>query len=431
MHGEAARLFSDIHTPLFNVLVAGTLGLFGFGVVQAKIITLAFAVAGVILVYRMTLRFFGGQAALAAAALLAFSPVYVQYSQYARSYGLFAVMATTSSYYYLRLWDRDFNFRSKEMIGYSIASLFMLFTHMAAGSILLAQGVHLLVVCIREKRFDRLVSWSKVQVIMLLVYSPVAITILNRYDLRRDIPLIYSWVRMPSSMDLLNSVRYGLEPSWFLSVVLAILLILVLWKARSFVTGYLFAWLIVPALFLFTYSHLHHPVFIGRGLLPSLVPLVILAAIGVDVLFRQRRVGWVVIAVIMATGFAETRGAFDRDEEAWKPLVSMIASSADTGDRSYFVRPGYAVSPFLYYVDRDCFFASDRTACMAKDRIHAVNDESIMGPHSITKNNWFIGYGSEAAVNSRLIEGLKASAALQTKEPRRMPGFEVIQFSPK
>ncbi|MES2965930.1 MAG: glycosyltransferase family 39 protein [Bdellovibrionota bacterium] len=437
--GHFAKLFSDIHTPFFNVLMALWTGLFGYEVMAMKAFALVCGVIGLVAVFRLADRIAGRSVAWVAVTALSFSPVYVQYAQFGRSYVLFAATASVSSYFYLRLLDRDFAFRSKEMVGYLIATSLMSFSHMVAATILLAQGVHLLFVCRRDKRFSRLASWFKALVLLLIAYSPVAITILSRYDLRKDIPAIYSWVRMPTLADLAFSVRYFTEPFLLVQLAFGGLIAIAVFTNRSRATGYLVTWLVVPPLFLFFYSRVHHPVFIERGLFPSLIPFIVLVAIGIGRLFTKPIFSIFLVAVPASAGLIATIGN-SNDDESWAALDSAIEDVRRGSEDSFFIRPGYAAPPFLFYFDRDCFFAADRSTCMASGRVHPVFDESITGGTPVTERNWFIGYGSEAVTNTRLIGELKANPAFEVSEiPRRleslrdqrMRGFEVILFAPK
>jgi uncharacterized membrane protein len=87
------------HGTLYLVLLKGWMALFGHGEGAVRALSAILGSVGLVIFYRVALRFIGRTASLFALALLAFSPFYLWYSQIARNYvllfdlGLLAVAA--------------------------------------------------------------------------------------------------------------------------------------------------------------------------------------------------------------------------------------------------------------------------------------------------------------------------------------------------
>lgn len=429
LHGSPERLLADIHMPFYNLVVALGLGVLGFTAPAAKIVSMIAATGCLLVLFVFARRWAGEKVALVACAWLATSPFFVEYGQTARSYALFAATAALSTDAYLRLSSGRVRLRSKVAWYYILATVAMLGSHMVGVAIVAMQALHFAF----EKRGDRR-EGAKIFAVVAAIYAPVPMVILNRYDLARDIPTIYSWVREPTLASLASSVGPWLEPNWIITPVLAILLGVALYVSRDAVTRLLALWALGPALILFAYSHLHHPVFIKRGLLPSVVPLVLLGARGLMALeSRARFAVWGVAVAIAGAGLVENVSSAKIELEEWRALASDVkVSTMVEGGVAVFVRPAWAAGPFAYYFAPECFFSSDLEGCLRKMNVHVFSEASITGGAPYGRSNWFVGYGSEAETNLALIEALEKDPQVRitSRSPIGTRGFDYVRFTP-
>ncbi|MEK7354860.1 MAG: glycosyltransferase family 39 protein [Bdellovibrionota bacterium] len=431
-NGKWLELFADIHMPVYNVLAAAWMGIFGFDVLTAKMFSIVCAVGALLSVFVFVDRALGRRVAFGSIALLAFSPLFIQYAQLVRSYELFVVMATVSSIFFLRLNERGFAFRTREMFFYVIATTGLLATHMVGAAMLVVQALFVLFVFSRDHDRARLARWAGAAAVVVLAYAPIAATILSRYDLETAIPVIYSWVERPDLRALLLSVSYSATDPLEHSIGFACLILWAIVKRaeKSDVIVYLALWLCVPALLLFAYSHLHHPVFIKRGLITSLVPFLVLVSFGISRLGRGQLVGAVFALAVVVTGAEENYRRRVLDDESWRGLVEAIRDSPkENRSIAFFVRPGYAWQPFLYHINRECLFYEVPQNCMSKFGIVAVGGSTMNGDVPLHDVNWFVGYGSDVKHNRSLIDEMRASGIYRNVETfPDFRGLEVVKF---
>ena len=98
---EIARAAAaDIHPPLYYWLLAGWAVPFGNGEIALRALSVVLGTASVWVVWRLGRALYGEAVGLTAAALLAISPLAVQYSQEVRMYALAGLLAAASTWAY-------------------------------------------------------------------------------------------------------------------------------------------------------------------------------------------------------------------------------------------------------------------------------------------------------------------------------------------
>ena len=160
---------ADVHPPLYYLILHPFLSL-GIREEILRFPSFLFGCLAIPLIYLLGRELYGKSQGLIAAALLAFSPFHIFYSQEARMYPLFLFWVCLSSYLLLLALRRG---EWKFWIGYALASALSLYTHYFTIFVLLAQNLYLLVHWQREK-FPRkfLIRWLASQLLILLVFSP-------------------------------------------------------------------------------------------------------------------------------------------------------------------------------------------------------------------------------------------------------------------
>lgn len=413
VRGVFSELFADIHMPVYNVLVAGWMAVFGFDVFVAKTFSILCALLALVVTFAFGDRFFDRRTALLSSFLLSFSPIFIQYSQYARSYGLFIALAALSSYFYLGFSRDGFRLRSRAAALYVIATFLLLTTHMVGVALLGVQFVHSGLLARRARDGARFARWLASGAVIAALYVPVVWIIFHRYDLLNDIPIIYSWVKLPDVGDLFQSVGYSIRDSIYTALFFPIFIAIALWRRgeKSDVVTYLILWLGIPSLILFIGSHVFHPVFIRRGLVPSLVPLVLLASFGIVRARRFAVVGFACAIGISLWGADEIAERREKEEEAWSAVASTIRESPRSpAATAIFIRPGFAWPALMYYLDRDCFLSMEPKACLSKHSVSLMGEGSLTGPLNRRAVNWYVGYFVEDTTNSRMVEEVKSDA---------------------
>jgi len=93
-----------VHPPLHYLVLTAWMKVFGFGVMQARLLSVVCGTLAVIVLYALTGRLFGRMTAAVAALLLAISELGVIFSQEARPYAQFLLLFLCSSYLFVRAY---------------------------------------------------------------------------------------------------------------------------------------------------------------------------------------------------------------------------------------------------------------------------------------------------------------------------------------
>ncbi len=131
-------VFHDLHPPLAYLVYMVWIALFGTAEVAVRSLPLLLGLVSVALIGLIGRRIGGTWAGLAAAALLAFNPFHIAYSQEARSYAL-AVTLTIASHFFLLRSLREASARN--LTAYALLLVAAVYTHYFALLALLSHGL--------------------------------------------------------------------------------------------------------------------------------------------------------------------------------------------------------------------------------------------------------------------------------------------------
>jgi 4-amino-4-deoxy-L-arabinose transferase-like glycosyltransferase len=143
----------------------------GMNAEALRLLSVAFAVSAVPLLYGFVRCLCGRKAALLAALCLALSPQHVWYAQELRQYELITPLVIISA------WTFMLGYRENRPIWWAvnlIANTLLAWTHLLTVILILTEGLFLLAFSIR--RFRRVVAWSAVQ---LLLLAPSVVSVLR------------------------------------------------------------------------------------------------------------------------------------------------------------------------------------------------------------------------------------------------------------
>lgn len=137
-----ARVRSDVHPPLYFLLLDGWTLAAGDSVFALRLPSALFGLLALAATYAAGMRLFDAQTGLLALALVATAGFFVYYTREARMYSLLLGLGTLSTWGYLR-WRARPNVRRGLLYAGLLAAL--LYTHYAGALLALAQLVHRLV----------------------------------------------------------------------------------------------------------------------------------------------------------------------------------------------------------------------------------------------------------------------------------------------
>ena len=298
-----------------------------------------FGVAAIPAIYVLGRRLFGPKAGRLAALLLSVHAFHIGYSQEARAYGLFMLLAIASCLFFLRSLEQP---SRKNLAAYVLMSTLMVYAQVFGGWLLLAQWVSLLF-------FRREVRWKQFlfsAAIICLLISPLAYCLLLVSDRSQ-----LSWLTKPSLQDL---YKFCLDMTGNGGPLLLLAYLALVFGAcaagisrlrshRGFAGiwkyWFLLIWLILPAGLILAIS-LRWPAFESRFLIFCLPPLILLAADGLaqvhgKVLFT---VTLMILLGLSLTGtYTYYHGRADEPRtDDWRSATRYVLSQAEMGDAVLF-----------------------------------------------------------------------------------------------
>jgi hypothetical protein len=142
--------------------------------------------------------------------------------------------------------------------------------------------------------------------------------------------------------------------------------------------GLLTAWIAVPPVLTFLVS-LWVPVFVSRYLIVSLPALVLLVAVGVDVI-RPAWMKYAILGVVVILSMVNNIPRYESAVENWRGVTSYVLENAGEGDMILFYGP-HVLAPYTYYEERATSGASPeviRYDLVGLDDVTVTQDLSLL-----------------------------------------------------
>jgi 4-amino-4-deoxy-L-arabinose transferase-like glycosyltransferase len=168
LHEMFRQLIADfVHPPLHYLVLRGWFRLFGFGILQARLLSALFSTLAVLILYYFARCFFDRRTAVLSALLLSVSQVAIMFAQEPRPYAQFHFLVLGSSYLFVRALREK---RALYWWGFVGSSVLMLYTDYFSVFVISAL---LLSAAIYRKRYPLPLSWVLVgMTITLFLYLP-------------------------------------------------------------------------------------------------------------------------------------------------------------------------------------------------------------------------------------------------------------------
>ena len=307
-----------------------------------------FGIASIPLLFVVARKFMGVAPALASAALLAFSPTHVSYSQEARSYTLTILLVLLSTYCFVRAVEWG---RRKDWLLWTLVSVLAFYSHDFAALVLVAQAASLF---FKPKP----APWRPVLIsgaVILLAALP-GLTYVFRASPEN---LHFIWMPRPSPKEFWHLAMFfgGGGAKIAVAMILWIAGVLAVVRSRrensgrdDFWRGMLIVlWAILPVAIV-TLVSLLHPMFLQRYMIFSLPAMMLLAGLGVSVLDRWHA-GIVLAIALCAMSIPTIVSDYNKPREDWRGASNAILATASSGDAVVFF-PFYTRVMLDYYRDR-------------------------------------------------------------------------------
>ena len=337
-HGEAG--LQTIYFLLMRVWVHA-----GLSETWLRLPSALFGIASIPVLYLVGRRLVGAPAALAAAALLTFSPADIYFSQEARGYTLCILFVLCATWFFVLAVERD---RTRDWVLWTVFGIAAFYIHYFAALVLVAQATSLL--------FVRCARWGKFLVcgtIILLTAIP-GLT----YPLRASSEnLHFAWMPHANPREIWHLLMFfgGSGVKVAIAVVLWVAGAVAIIRNRragadDFWHGVLILlWAVLPAAILGLLS-LREPLFLQRYLVFSLPATILLASLGAVVLPKWR-LGALLVMALCALSLPTIVKQYGKAREDWRGATNAVLAAATPGDAVVFF-PFYTRVMLDYYRDR-------------------------------------------------------------------------------
>jgi len=377
--------FKDTSPALYYLLLHFWITLAGASVSSARLLSVLFGTASVFIVYLLGAHIFNKKVGIYSALIVAFSPLHIYFSQEARTYSLFFALTLLSMYFYTKLNKAA----SKWIIaGYLISTAFLIYSHLYALLIVLAQNLHQFTAN-RFKLSKEVKAWVLIQFIVFIFYIPRMIQlpgiISNNY---------HSWISRPSFLQLIYMIYNLFSGVVFSFYGLALMLICSLLVLRyKFGSNIFFPlWILIPVLVPFTFSLLFTPIFIPKYTYFVSLPLYILASRSLFSMKAEIRP--ILISAIIILSVATLLVQQNKTtKDPWNKVAEYIQSNNQKTDKVIIIT-SYEIQPFSYYFDPGCFHSNDLFTCSYKKGIYPV--DSLQEVKKIDENKFWLIVSSGA-----------------------------------
>jgi mannosyltransferase len=333
-----AIIHRQANMVLYYLLLRGWIRL-GSSEFVMRCLSVIAGVAAIPAIYLLGTRLFGPRAGRVAALLLSVHAFHIRYSQEARAYSLFMLLAVVSSLFFLRSLERP---SRRNWAAYILVSTLMVYAQVFGGWMLLAQWIAILFLR-REVRWKQFLFSAA---LICFLISPLAYCLLFVSDRSQ----LY-WATKPTLEDLYKFCldMTGDGGPLLLSAYLALVaggVAAGVSRLRSHSATadiwkywFLLFWLILPPALILAIS-LRWPAFEARFLICCVPPLVLLVADAVTRI-RSQVLFAVTLMILLGLSLSGTysyyRGRADAEHtDDWRDATRYILSQAEAGDAVLF-----------------------------------------------------------------------------------------------
>lgn len=170
---EIAR---DVHPPLYYLLTKLSLSIFGVSEFSLRLVSAISGILLVVAVYYFAKEFLNKKIALVSSLIVAISAYLIYFSQEARMYSLFALLAVLSYYFFLKYLKKD---KLVYLVFYILSTVLLIYTQYLGFVIIFSQLLLFFIDFKNNQKFlfKILISWG----LILILFIPQLGTFYNQF----------------------------------------------------------------------------------------------------------------------------------------------------------------------------------------------------------------------------------------------------------
>lgn len=355
------RVSENLQGPTYYMFMHFWAQIFNINEITLRIPSVVFGTITIYYLYKFTKELIDRKAALITCLLLSISYRHIYYSQEARTYSLTVLLTLISYIYFHKHLTKHTKYNS---FIYILSSVLLINSHYFGFYIILAQNIFVLIQIVKRNfTYDKLIKWLISQTFILILILPtvylfLGVQIHNHYFERGKVPDFFTAVSifkfLSGSRALLYIffifsslalLRYGSEKYSNLKGVFIKNL-----NNDSF--QILLTWLFIPIITCLLISYFYKPTYYIKYFIISILPLYMLAGIGISTL-KNRWIQSLVILFLVFYSFsyiAKNHNIYEKTR--WSKIAERIDSEYKDGDVVIFL-PDYIHQEFDYYSTRN------------------------------------------------------------------------------
>ncbi|MDX6693300.1 MAG: mannosyltransferase [Blastocatellia bacterium] len=366
---------SDVHPPLYYLLLHFWIKLFGDSEAGARLLSALFGLLAIMMIYLVAALLFDRATGLLSALLLALSLFHIEFAQEARMYSLLALLSLCSLYFFLKLFDETKERRALRLAGYVLTTSLLMHTHVYGFFIIIAENIFFFALYFSRADFKRalLARWLILQAALVALFLPWLSVMLRQFERVQQ----GFWIPQPT-LDFLRQTWMLYSGSTLLALLFIPLVALGLFARRDASDAHsteerafhpatiarsrlpfsarekmllMLLWFLSPILIPFVLSQKLASIYLPKYTIAASTAFLVLAARGImSVRFDRARV--VLVAVVLGLSFAQMRGYWSAPhKDFWRESASYFEHTAQAGDLVIF-HQGNGQVPFQYYSKR-------------------------------------------------------------------------------
>jgi len=353
------------HPPAWHFIVRGVVAVVpGEPPHITRYMALALGVVSIPAIFWVGASIKNHRVGIAAALLLALSPIHIWHSQYGRHYSLLVLLTIVSIGLSVRLLRGDTG--RSDVAALFLANLLLVYTHYFGVFLVLAEAILWFALGGRHRRLSYAFN-----MLLAVFYLPWLLIALRA---RGADPAVeealfpnLTWIGEAPSLaqPLMTLAAFNGSVSFPHQAAVGFLLFgglvtIGAWQGwrdggstRS-ATGLLGMALALPFILVFGFSHLVQPIWFDRVMQISLAPYYLLVALGTVWMFR--RAGWLILTSILAVWMGSAY-LLEMKQPRRMPYEAVASYLESHSDRStlLLVENSYLMTPVFYYYEGDAF----------------------------------------------------------------------------
>lgn len=363
----------EISPPLYNIILHWWINLFGDSEFSIRLPSVIFGFLSIFMIYKIGNQLFDKDVGLLSSLLLGLSVFHIRYSQEARTYSLSALLTLLSIYFFIRLLEEKSH---KILIGYTLASILLMYSHIYGLFIIISQNIYLIVLFFLSKELFRLniKRWILTQFLLIILFIPwIKILIALTFGVVKG----GLWIPTPSLLSIVKSFGAYSSRSILLSLLFLFLLTFSLIKYegtgsntdrrnifKSIKSYYrrirllninetllLWVWLLTPIILPFTISLFSTPIYTTKYTIVASPAFFLLIAKGISNI-NHKYLKVIVISIIIVLSLVYIQRYYTKiDKEQWRDVANYVDTNAKNDDLLLF-NASYCQTVFDYYSKR-------------------------------------------------------------------------------